>query len=683
VSVATVLAVAFTMATLAGGRPSAARAASAPSLRAVKCYRSVAARAPRGEPPFPAFVPRHGELAVDRLGSTLLDLNRSAALCSPADVNGSDPLAITDPVNFEAYAAMPTKTSPPQDKLPQTVLAVQSQLGMLDLKLEPVSRMLVPAAAAVGAAGATPLEDDTSASFKCYRASLAKDAGAHGNAFAQFAVELVDPFGDPHTYQVVRPTRLCNPALPADIDDSAESLACFALRNLKLDPPQTKFAGFLLSTDDAFGPEVIRAASVGELCVPAIVAAVPTPTPEPSGTPAQTPTTTPSATPSPVSTPTPTATEAATPTPAETPTPTPAETPAATPTPSPSPAATPTPTATQTPTATPTAAATPTSTPRATPSATPTSRPSPSPTPIPSTPPCGTTLLADTTLGADVTGCSGFGLRIAAGITLDCAGHAIVGSNGTYGVLVDSTDHAEVRNCHVHGFGRGLRIFAGQKNSLIGNEVFANQAAGIELAGETVDNLIQGNLVRDNLDEGIHVGEGANRNTVQSNQILRSVNENLYFISSRDCVALDNVIADSGTAGIFVKHSQNHVIESNTVSGGPIQVRGDSSANDFENNALTGFGFKFEAYDDPDLGCTFPQSNHVTGGSILGADVCFSFAGAIGNTADGVHADTCIAEEETTSCGQASTRNVVNLIRDAVRFLQLGFDWGPALRPTT
>ena len=93
---------------------------------------------------------------------------------------------------------------------------------------------------------------------------------------------------------------------------------------------------------------------------------------------------------------------------------------------------------------------------------------------------------------------------------LDCAGYTLTGSNqpgAWYGIHLDAASGAEVRNCRVTLFRRGIRLRGGGGNALVGNEVFGNRY-GIDLAEATSGNRIEGNAVHDNRDEGIHVGTG-------------------------------------------------------------------------------------------------------------------------------------------------------------------------------
>jgi len=282
-------------------------------------------------------------------------------------------------------------------------------------------------------------------------------------------------------------------------------------------------------------------------------------------------------------------------------------------------------------------------------------------------PTCGATIQTAVTLTSDLSGCTGNGLRVRTGGSLDCNGHAITGTGTAYGVLVDTATGAQVLNCRISQFSRGIRIAAGASNTASGNELFDNNNYGLELAGATTGNQIESNLVHDNHDEGIHVGTGASNNVIADNQILRSAVENLYLLSSSGNTVERNTIAGSQSAAMYIKHTTSSTFTDNLVSDGPVLVRGSSSGNLFTGNQLTqpGYGFRFKAYNDTVLGWTFPHDNTVVGGSIPNARVCFSFAGAYDNQATQITAGRCTAATRTTLGRQKSTNDVVELIRSS------------------
>jgi parallel beta-helix repeat protein len=280
---------------------------------------------------------------------------------------------------------------------------------------------------------------------------------------------------------------------------------------------------------------------------------------------------------------------------------------------------------------------------------------------------CGDTVVAATTLTADLGVCVTTGLRIRSGIVLDCAGHTITGSdlsNAKFGIEIDGAVGAAVRNCRVTRFRRGIRIFGGSDNVLRGNESFANKY-GIDLAGETRRNVLKANLVRDSRDEGIHLG-GSHRNKIVRNEIRSSKKENLYLLRSNGNLVKANLIKRSSASAVYVKHSSRNRFLRNRIEDTALQLRGASLRNTFEGNYLKGNGYLLEAYQEPD-GWTYPSGNTMSGDCIRKTDFCYRFFGAIDNVATAARVDDrCLPPDQSPITlgalgGRQATGNVVEL----------------------
>lgn len=278
---------------------------------------------------------------------------------------------------------------------------------------------------------------------------------------------------------------------------------------------------------------------------------------------------------------------------------------------------------------------------------------------------CGDTVQQSTTLTTDLGICPGLGLKVESGVILDCAGHTITGSDQAgawYGIFLDDANGAEVKNCRVTKFRRGLRISGGQANRLLNNESFTNRY-GIDLAGATVNNLIQGNTVSNNRDEGIHVGSGANNNELRGNTFRKNKRENIYLLHADGNTIVENTSTEANNTAIFMKHSSNNYVANNTTETTPIQLRGDSTGNTLNNNHLTGNGYFFEGYEDPPGVWTYPHDNQVTGGSVNDAYACLRFSGAYNNRVDQLQLNNCGTPIFLESLGgQAPTGNIINTI---------------------
>jgi parallel beta-helix repeat protein len=216
----------------------------------------------------------------------------------------------------------------------------------------------------------------------------------------------------------------------------------------------------------------------------------------------------------------------------------------------------------------------------------------------------------------------------------------------------------------VTGFRRNLRIVGGKANTIKNNDLFGGRY-GIDLADATTHNDIIGNYVRNNRDEGIHVGTGADNTTISDNVLDSNKLEHVYLLSVRRCKVTNNTFGKNKAAAIFVKHSSDNTISDNTVVDAQIQVRGDSVDNVFESNQFSGTptnGYIFEAYQEP-TGWTYPHDNSVRGGLIKRAKVCIRFSGSFDNVIDKLQVGKCgTPVQQLPLGGQASTGNVINLI---------------------
>ncbi len=341
-------------------------------------------------------------------------------------------------------------------------------------------------------------------------------------------------------------------------------------------------------------------------------------------------------------------------------------------TPTATPAPTPTATADPTPTPTPTAAPTPTPTSTAAPTPSPTAVPTatPVPTPFPDAL-CGSSVSGALVLVDDVDNCPHTGLVLGSGAVLDCDGHSITGAVGgdeeTWGVLVADAVGAEVRNCRVTGFGRGIRVDGGSANRVIDNVTPSNLRYGIELAGATLGSRVVGNLVEGTGDEGIHVGTGADGSEIVDNVSRGNAAENLYVLASAGVVATGNVLESPGPgkASLFVKNSSGGTYSGNRVQG-LVHLRGDSHDNAFDGTESTDRGFRLEGWQENGGPWGFPHDNTFEGGTITGADVCFAFVGAHHNTAAHVIAKGCTPVESSSTGGQDPVENVVRICGDGV-----------------
>ncbi len=306
---------------------------------------------------------------------------------------------------------------------------------------------------------------------------------------------------------------------------------------------------------------------------------------------------------------------------------------------------------------------------------------------------CGDIVVTNTTLTADIGGCPKAGLRLmTSSAVLDCNGHALTGvkngtrDNGEVGIHLDPGTDVEVRNCRVTGFRQGIRIGSGNNNRIINNEVFGNRKYGIEIAGASTGNLIQGNRVGkpsgsgvEKAEEGIHNGGGSHNTVIRDNTVIDSKQENIYVINANSVQVIMNTVTQSGNAAIFLKNSHGTLVAQNTVTNNSITIRGDSSGNTLVGNTFAaGKGYLFEAHQDepgdPSPGYwRFPRRNTITGGWVKDPIVipntdppifpCLRFQGSYKNQVNQLQLDAkCTPPSQTPDGGQESVGNVINII---------------------
>jgi parallel beta-helix repeat protein len=276
---------------------------------------------------------------------------------------------------------------------------------------------------------------------------------------------------------------------------------------------------------------------------------------------------------------------------------------------------------------------------------------------------CGDTVASSTVLDRDLGVCTGIGLKVLSGVELDCAGHLLTGSNlsnAKYGINLDGAVGATVRNCRMTLFRRGIRVNGGSGNRILGNESFLNKY-GVDIAGASSANRFEGNLVRDNRDEGMHFGTGSSWNEVVGNEIRYNKRENLYLLSSHHNLVEGNVVHHGNMAAIYVKHSSDNHFVGNEVRDTSLQLRGDSARNVFEGNFLKGDGYMLQAHLKSGA-WTFPHDNAMSGDTIVKTDFCHRFFGAHDNHATGLVTDgRCAPITIRTVGGETSTSNTVEV----------------------
>jgi mono/diheme cytochrome c family protein len=280
---------------------------------------------------------------------------------------------------------------------------------------------------------------------------------------------------------------------------------------------------------------------------------------------------------------------------------------------------------------------------------------------------CGDLVQGRAVLDGDLSDCKGVGIRLGEGAMLDCAGHAIRGlgiPESKEGVRLNGVSGATVRGCRISGFHRGVRIRGGRDNRVTGNHLHDNghglEISGLTNAGHATGHLVLGNDIEASVQDGVHIGTGAEEIVIADNRIRASAQEGIYLQWCERCSAVGNVVEGSGTSPLYVKHSSDGRYLDNVLSDSMVQVRGDSARNLFARNVLHRSSFGFEAYVGRGYGrdtdwIARPRENEVVGGAIAARKYCFRFEGAENNEVRDVLAIECRA----TRPGEEPAGNLV------------------------
>jgi hypothetical protein len=209
-----------------------------------------------------ALKPKIPVTIVDRYGTytpTLVDMHR---ICTPADKNGEDPTAPTNPNHEAAY--FPSTTS---SVTLATGVTVTNQFGTFKMDVRGFNRLLVPTAKKLVPPAPNPLPKGAIPHFACHNVANIK-----GPPLNHTAVTVVDQFTSTPIPGFVLQSKwkLCVSADKNGEDPGAENkpdaLFCFFAANT---PP---FGTKPLFLNNQFGPNQFAnhpvATQYDELCVP-------------------------------------------------------------------------------------------------------------------------------------------------------------------------------------------------------------------------------------------------------------------------------------------------------------------------------------------------------------------------------------------------------------------------------
>lgn len=210
----------------------------------------------------------------DEFGTLVVDVKKIVTLCNPAQT------AEHPAVHGVGYKFAPAK-SVEQAKFVKADHTAIDQFGTHLLTLVKPLELRAPSATVLGPGG-TGLVDTTGVDhFECYKAVPAKGAPKF---VRPEPLAITDAFGT-QSYTLKKLTKLCTPVNKNGEDVTAPQhvghLACYRAKTT----PKAKFTKQTVSVNNTnFGPAVLLAKAVSEVCVPAFLDTVPVPTPTPTPT---------------------------------------------------------------------------------------------------------------------------------------------------------------------------------------------------------------------------------------------------------------------------------------------------------------------------------------------------------------------------------------------------------------
>ena len=220
------------------------------------------------------------------------------------------------------------------------------------------------------------------------------------------------------------------------------------------------------------------------------------------------------------------------------------------------------------------------------------------------------------------------------GVTLNCAGHSVVGSGAAnvWGISLDGRTGVTVKNCTVTGFDRGIVLSSADRNRIVGNTATGN-GHGVYLWPSSDENTLVGNTASDNTHQGFFV-HGSERNVLKNHVANDNAPGGGFGLGHGG--GFNQLVGNTASGndhGFYLSDTGNNVLQGNTATGGfvGIQVNGGGSGNVLSGNTLSGndigINLAFGAYGTTVKGNTATGSGHV-GFALVGADVT-------GNVLDG------------------------------------------------
>lgn len=161
-----------------------------------------------------------------------------------------------------------------------------------------------------------------------------------------------------------------------------------------------------------------------------------------------------------------------------------------------------------------------------------------------------------------------FGLDICGGVTLDCQGATLVGDGSWNGIRLEGVEGATVRNCVVKNYTEGiLLLYDAYGNQIEGNILLSN-SEGVSGRDAHGNNILSNAFVGNG--RGISFGRqfslASLGNVIEGNSIEDNLQEGIWLDGSADFQVASNLIRRNGNGLHLGEDSGGHAIDDNRIS---------------------------------------------------------------------------------------------------------------------
>jgi len=164
-------------------------------------------------------------------------------------------------------------------------------------------------------------------------------------------------------------------------------------------------------------------------------------------------------------------------------------------------------------------------------------------------------------------------------IVVDGAGYTIQGTREYpySGVDLTGRSNVTIKNMEINTFFYGIRLDYSSNNTIVGNNITANNLGGIGLFDYSSNNTIVGNNIANNYD-GIRLFDYSSNNTIVGNNIANNSWGFYLDSSSNNTIVGNNITANNGY-GISFQYSSNNTIVGNNIANNSWGIWLSSSSN--------------------------------------------------------------------------------------------------------